>query len=203
MSNQNFYNDLDLRYIEIGYNMTVIDRVNPGSVPFNIPILTPQMDNSSMKATKIIQRDKSKIQNASSESVELSDLEMSNYIYITVPKELCVLPSSEYYIKGHITTNGSRTVNGNQTQDSTISNMYLKGSVSDYYGTVDANTGYEKGTKVTFSGNDEYNGNENIEGIVTLIPTEAYRYIPANSKWAICFIGGDINMPRILCRLPD
>lgn len=41
------------------------------------------------------------------------------------------------------------------------------------------------------------------EGYLELVLNKRDRYIPAKSKWLIMFIGGDINMPRIISRLPD
>ena len=35
------------------------------------------------------------------------------------------------------------------------------------------------------------------------VPTDPWRYIDPPSKWAVIFLGGDVNMPRVLCRLPD
>lgn len=190
MSDSNYYQNQDPKYMEIGYNMTAIDRVQPGKIPFNIPVLTPQMNNSTMQDTKIIQRDKSNIQNESSGLVDVSDLEVSNYIYIEVPRELVAQPSGEYYIKGWVDFDGW------QNYDSTINDIYIHGIDSDLAG-VSAGSGYDRGGYQTFD------GHENIDGVVELVPTESYRYIPAGSKWAIGFIGGDVNMPFIVCKLPD
>ena len=214
MSNQNFYQDLDLRYIEIGYNMAVIDRCNPGFVPFNIPVLTPQMDNTSMKDTTVIQRDKSNIQNASVGSVEVSDLEMSNYIYITVPRELCTHPDGWYDIEGTVSLSGHTTMsngsmnmtNGFISHNETFDNITIRGTVSEEAGYV-GGSGSANGT-ITFSGNHNYSASHNystidshIDGRIKITPVD--RYIPIGKKWAICFLGGDVNMPVVIARLPD
>ena len=65
--------------------MTRIDRINPGSVPFCIPILTPELNTSTMQDSKIVQRSKSNLDNENPDAVEVSDIETSNYVYITIP----------------------------------------------------------------------------------------------------------------------
>lgn len=207
MSKQNFYEELDLKYIEIGYNMKPIDRVNPGIVPFNIPVLTPQMDNSTMKDSKIIQRDKSNIQNASVSSIEVSDLQMSNYIEIQVPKEICSLPSAEYNVEGSLNYKGTASVNGSGSCSFSRFDINVTGIVHD--NRYSEGSGYINASGNASSGSASYNNKESfkasgtVDGTLMLIPTEEYRYIPIGSRWAICFIGGDINMPMVMCRLPD
>lgn len=200
MSNQNFYEKLDLTYIEIGYNMKDIDRTNPGSVPFSIPILTPQIDTSSMKTSNIVQRDKSNIQNTTVANVEVSDLEISNYIYITVPKELCTSPNGEYSVSGKLNISGKMTENdGAYSHTVNNGNIRIIGSVSEINGTV--NGIYTASGSLTASGTNSFTtNNATVSGNLNLAPID--RYIPKGSKWAICFIGGDINMPAVLSRLP-
>lgn len=207
MSKQNFYEELDLKYIEIGYNMKPIDRTNPGIVPFNIPVLTPQMDNSTMKDSKIIQRDKSNIQNASVGSIEVSDLQMSNYIEIQVPKEICCLPSAEYFVEGSLNYKGNMDANGSGSYTFESFNINVTGTVhdnryTDGVGYVSA-SGNASSSKANYSSKESFIADGKIDGTITLIPTKEYRYIPAGSRWAICFIGGDINMPMVMCKLPD
>lgn len=205
MSKQNFYEELDLKYIEIGYNMKPIDRTNPGIVPFNIPVLTPQMDNSTMKDSKVIQRDKSNIQNESVGSVEVSDLQMSNYIEIKVPKELCGLPSAEYYVEGSLNYKGNSNNNGSGSYSFNGFNINVTGTVVDSsisIGSVQA-SGNASSSNASYNNKESFTSTGSVDGTLKLTPTKEYRYIPAGSKWAICFIGGDINMPVVMCRLPD
>lgn len=179
MSDSSFYQNQDLKYMEIGYNMAIIDRVNPGKVPFNIPVLTPQMNNSTMQDTKVIQRDKSNIQNASPGLVDVSDIDMSNYIYIEVPREIVAQPSGVYYHKGE------------HDYNSTIGYIRIQGVDSDLAG-LSAGSGYDRDSHQKF-----YNGT------IEIIPTDPYRYIQIGAKWAIGFIGGDVSMPFVVCRLPN
>lgn len=207
MSKQNFYEELDLKYIEIGYNMKPIDRTNPGIVPFNIPVLTPQMDNSTMKDSKVIQRDKSNIQNEAVGSIEVSDLQMSNYIEIKVPKELCGLPSAEYHVEGSLNYKGNSNNNGSGSYSFNGFDINVTGTVydnrySDGTGYVNA-SGTASSNSTKYSNKESFTSTGTVDGTLMLTPTKEYRYIPAGSKWAICFIGGDINMPVVMCRLPD
>jgi len=212
MSKDNFYEEMDLKYIEIGYAMKTIDRMNPGKVPFIIPVLTPQMDNSAMKDTKVIQRDKSNIQNETN-NVDVSDLQMSNYIYIEIPKELCAMPFGEYHTTGALNIWGTETFDGSDTFEgkmnfkASLSQFFSQGSVDVYRGIVSASTGSSEGTQTfdgseTFKGNGKFNADTRIKGVLYFEPTDQYRYIPKGSKWGIMFIGGDVNMPIVICRLP-
>lgn len=180
-----FYEELDLKYIEIGTAMAIIDRVRPGKVPFCIPVLTPELDTSDIKESQIIQRDKSNIVNENPDAVEVSDIDTSNYIYIEIPPELCAQPKCEYYINGLIHLEG--------TSD-TYEGLAGSGSVIEG-GSINVN-----GSLAHFLARDT---DLLKESKVFVVPTEDWRYIPKYSKWAICFLGGDINMPRVLAILPD
>lgn len=188
MSNENksdFYENLDLKYIEIGTAMTEIDRINPGKVPFTIPVLTPELDTSTMKDSQITQRSKANLANENPGAVEVSDIKTSNYIYIEIPKELCAQPECEYYVDGII---------------------HLKGS-SDTYTSLAGSGSVIEGGSINVSGSLGSFLARDTEVLkdskLFCTPTEDWRYIPKYSKWAICFLGGDINMPRVLARLPD
>jgi hypothetical protein len=185
MTNLDFYDNLDLKYIEIGTAMTIIDRVKPGKIPFTIPVLTPDLDTSTMKDSNITQRSKSNIVNENSGSVEVSDIATSNYIYIEIPRELCAQPDCEYYVEGTLHLQGKfdsySSLHGSGT---VVEGGHI--SVSGSLGAFKANN-----TKVL------------SDSKLMCTPTKDYRYIDKYSKWAICFLGGDINMPRVICRLPD
>jgi len=88
----NFYDNMDLRYPEIGIAMQQIDRLNPGEVKFIIPVLTPNMDNSRLIESKIHQN-KSSLMNKN-KNIEIETLSVSNYITIKIPREVC----SMFYI---------------------------------------------------------------------------------------------------------
>lgn len=88
----NFYDELDLKYPEIGIALDMIDRHNPGNVRFCIPVLTPNMDNTKMEK-KTIRQNTRNLMNAD-KGLEVDNISMSNYTLISIPKELCVLDSS-------------------------------------------------------------------------------------------------------------
>lgn len=93
----NFYDILDLKYPEIGIAMQEIDRQNPGTVKFIIPILTPMMDNSRIIEQKIYQVN-SNLRNANKKQIEVEHLGLANYVNIRMPKEVCWTPYDERYI---------------------------------------------------------------------------------------------------------
>lgn len=88
----NFYDNMDLRYPEIGIAMQQIDRFNPGDVKFIIPVLTPNMDNSRLVESKIHQN-KDSLMNKN-KNIEVESLDIRNYITIKMPREVC----SMFYI---------------------------------------------------------------------------------------------------------
>lgn len=88
----NFYDNMDLRYPEIGIAMQQIDRLDPGEVKFIIPILTPNMDNSRLIDSRVHQN-KDNLMNKN-KSIEVESLNIRNYISIKMPKEVC----STYHI---------------------------------------------------------------------------------------------------------
>lgn len=178
MSDSNFYQNQDLRYMEIGYNFDIIDRVQPGKISINIPVLTPQMDNSDKIESKIIQRDKSNIQNENADAIDVSDLEICNYISIEIPREIVAQPSGVYYHEGE------------HDYHSEIGYIRIQGVDSDMAG-LSAGSGYDRDSHQWF------------DGTIEIIPTEPYRYIDKFKRWSIGFIGGDINMPFVVCKLPD
>ena len=69
MAQNNYYDNLDLRYGEVGIAMQVIDRMCPGRVEFIIPVLTPNMRTNTKQVNKVIQKDKSNIQNDNAAAV--------------------------------------------------------------------------------------------------------------------------------------
>ena len=89
----NFYDELDLKYPEIGIAMDPINRVNPGVVRFIIPVLTPNMDNSKI-VTSTIYQNSSNLKNSNKQSFEISNLTVTNYIEIPIPREICGIPKA-------------------------------------------------------------------------------------------------------------
>lgn len=227
---QGYYDNLDLKYPEIGIAMQVIDRLQPGRVAFSIPVLTPNMNNTSKTSTKVIQRDKSNIQNDNRDAVDVSDIEVSNVLYIELPRELCALPGAYYDVSGRFngvqdgSGNGSITIHGNLIANGTASiNGRLKfsgningscsiggpvrgasfsGSGSIQGASSFSGTGSIQGT-ITSSASRNNVGIQSIDGRLGMNLNKSSRYIPAGSKWLIAFIGGDISCPVVVCRLPD
>ena len=58
--------------------------------------------------------------------------------------------------------------------------------------------GHTTGTVASYG---YYKGN--IKGTATFTLNNVNRYIEKNSRWLIGFIGGDMSMPAVICRLPD
>lgn len=198
----NFYDELDLKYPEIAIAMQDIDRVNPGKVKFSIPILTPSMDNNKTKEN-IERQDTSNLMNADKKGLDIQNIQISNYIEIPVPSELCTLDAGTYeIIEGVINIDGAgESLSGSAGGNASINgNIAGSGTVSDYSGTINI-TGSVKGSisvnGLNISGTTNLSDGA-VTGSISIIPTD--RIIPAGSKWIVVFIGGDITKPRIIGR---
>lgn len=180
----NFYDELDLRYPEIAICIEKIDRCNPGTKKFIIPILTPNLDiNKERKET--IHQNNSFIDNL--DSISIKNIEIKNYIEIAIPPELC------YY--------------AGTTQLFNISNANMSASLNGTHnisgsGTVGPPHDYDR-LSVSGNINMELNGTESINGNIHLVPQDSDRYIEKGSKWIVVFIGGDIGKPQIISRYMD
>ena len=198
----NFYDELDLKYPEIAIAMQDIDRTNPGKVKFSIPILTPTMDNNKTKEN-IERQNTSNLINADKKGLEIQNIQISNYIEIPVPSELCTLDSGEYEITDGIIniSNANESTTGTATGGYSISgNISGVGTVSEHTGSINVFGSIEGGMSIsgfTSKGICNLSSGE-ITGRISIIPTD--RIIPAGSKWIVVFIGGDITKPRIIGR---
>lgn len=237
MSQRNFYSsgDMDLTYLEMGIALARIDRMNPGVIPFCVPVLTPTMSQNSAVDNTVIQSNKTNIVSDNPSAIDVSNIDVSNHINIEIPKELCCLPAPVYDIEGEVIIDGAYTLDGG-THSITITghidangNITLNG-LEDISGIITltptgepyvynytANNGStsERGTgtidmNCTITGTESHHtgsGHIVIDGtIVGTIRTtlnDVNRYIEYGSKWLIAFIGGDVSMPRVVCRLPD
>lgn len=180
MSNPNFYNDLDLRYPEIAICIDKIDRTNPGVCNFYIPILTPNLDTTSLKKKEeIIRLDNSII--ANQDSLSISNIKIQNYIPIEVPKELCAFVGGPFNVTNigdiEFDSDGTITIQGNTTSINKL--------IIHTHATLDG------------EGTATYKGKESFKGILNIIPDKD-RYIKEGSKWIVVFIGGDIGKPQII-----
>lgn len=178
---ENFYDELDLKYPEIAIAMQDIDRTNPGVVQFSIPILTPTMNNSTPTESTVHQTN-SNIQNGETQP-EIDNIEVSNYVSIEVPKELCAFVGGWFDVHGGSYHNATGTYSESGTLNGT-------GSIGDTSLGVSYNS---SGTE-----NVDYT---NVQGAHDLWPQD--RYIPKGSKWIVIFLGGDVTKPRIIARAPD
>lgn len=182
MANADFYNELDLRYPEIAICIDRIDRTNPGVCNFYIPILTPNLDTSSLKKKEeTVRLDTSII--ANQDSVSISNIKIQNYIPIEVPKELCAFVGGDFKVVNvdfmTFKSNGTITI----------------------YGSTSSSEGMGAHIHKTLNGSSDatYDGGEtSYKGILNIIPTDKYRYIEPGSKWIVVFIGGDIGKPQII-----
>lgn len=181
----NFYDELELHDTEIAIAMDDIDRTKPENIKFIIPVLTPYMDNSKI-SNNIIHQNKENLMNADSSSIEINNLENTNYFTTSIPKELCTISDGEFeIIEGEL-----NSINDINSQSGSLS---MSGSISEEIGcisvsgSINMNNADAKATK--------------ISGTLKIRPKD--RIIKAPSKWAVTFIGGDISKPRIICRLLD
>lgn len=207
----NFYETLDLRYPEIAIALEDIDRCNPGKIKFCIPILTPNMPQTPEYEEKVT-LDKGSLINKDKGAVEVSNIEFTNYIEIEIPRELCALAHCTYNVLDHpnsyITSDDAYN-----KQEGIVRNEGCPGcpgapgssgcseGCSGCPGAPGA-PGCESGNYIDVHGHAEMN---HITGLVELCPVDEgddYRYIRKFSKWLVMFIGGDINKPAVICRLP-
>lgn len=193
-SQQGYYStgDVELRFMEIGIALTSIDRMYPGKIPFCIPALTPNESKTDVTNKKIVQNSKSNILTENAAAVDVSNIEVSNAIYIEIPKELTCLPAPVYDIDGNVDYSGD---------DASIK---IQSSHMEGYGIVDPVAGYINVNGVTEGTVPQYAYNwGHIKGTISTELNICNRYIAKNSKWLIAFIGGDPSMPQVVCRLPD
>ena len=172
-SSINFYDTLDLKYPEIGIALEKIDRMNPGEIKFSIPILTPNVNNSS-EFNETIHQTKNNLKNKDKSSFEVSNIKKSNYVKIKIPKELCALPGGKYIMESD-----SGSIN-NERFTISLDQPIMEGQTSL------SGTAYENLGKLKYE--------------VNLTIHDDFRYIEKGSKWIIVFVGGDINKPRVIGR---
>lgn len=190
----NFYENLDLKYNEIAIAMEDIDRINPGKIKFVIPILTPNMDNSKLIDDKIRQNT-SNLKNRDTKP-EVEDLELTNYVKIEVPKELCAFVGGVFEVE----ENQPLFV---YPRESVLHIRDGKAYIDDAH-QVGSGTIPHPGNSINVTGFVEgiIKIDDSIpKGFLNLMPVD--RYIFKQSKWIVTFIGGDITKPRILARYPE
>ena len=184
MANANYYDELDLRYPEIAICIDRIDRTNPGTLNFYIPVLTPNLDTTSLqKKTETVHQNSSTI--ANEQSVNISNIQIQNYIPITVPKELCAFVGGDFHVFNQ--------VDMEVTHSGTVS---IQGSTDV--------AGPGAHSHSSMSGTESFEGTQShYKGILNSMPTDEYRYIEPGSKWIVVFIGGDIVKPQLIGRYTD
>lgn len=185
--------NIDLKYMEIGICLDKIDRMKPGTHPFCIPVLTPEMNKTKPTEETIVQKSKTNIETENAGAVELSNIKVTNNVMIEIPRELVCLPYPIYHIDGTITfhsDDGDIIIDGD-------SHMAGTGYISHPGGTFNV-MGITEGPITNIEVREAH-----VEGILTTRLHDCNRYIPKGSKWLIAFIGGDSCMPRVICHLPD
>lgn len=185
--------DIDFKYLEIGICLDRIDRMKPGTHPFCIPVMTPNMDKTKPTKEKIVQKSKANIETENVGGVELSNIEVTNNVMIEIPRELVALPFPIYHIDGTI----SFTAESGWIKIDESSHMKGDGYISHPGGHFDV-YGLTAGPIKKIRVDDAH-----VHGILTTRLHDCNRYIPPKSKWLIAFVGGDSCMPRVICHLPD
>lgn len=189
----NFYETLNLCYNEIAIAMDDIDRIDPGVIRFIIPVLTPNMSTNSIYEDKI-RLNSSNLNNRDTQ-LEIDDLNVTNYVKIIVPKELCAFVGGVFEVEEYEPLF-----------------VYPRESVLHFRdGKVYIDDANQVGSgSVVEGGSINVNGHVNgvikvkdsiPSGFLNLMPVDRYIYAP--SKWIITFIGGDATKPRILARYPE
>lgn len=176
----NFYDELDLKYPEIAIAMERIDRLNPGTVQFSIPVLTPNMDNSKT-TNNVVHQNTLNLKNKNKSQFEVENINVSNYISIHIPTELCT-PSFD-----------KLTITGGNLQIGTLSDRET--TITATLTRLDDSNNYR--IHGTYSGNPSMSA---VRGELECGLYEKDRYIEAGSKWIVVFIGGDITKPQIIGR---
>lgn len=189
MARTDFYDELDLRYPEIAICLDKIDRTNPGTKNFYIPVLTPNVDTDSLK-TKVQTHRQTNSTLDNQNKPNISSIEIQNYIPITIPKELCAFVGGNFNV-----------VNVESIEVKSSGNITISGSTSSNGCSLTGTHSHS-----TLSGGGRYNidGDHSVyKGILNIIPTDEYRYIKEGSKWIVVFIGGDINKPQLIGRYTE
>ena len=88
----NFYDDLDLKYTEIGIAIQDIYKEDPGKVKMIIPVLTPSMRTDAPVETLIRQ---SKSSNLNKTVLEIANVVCTNYMEIPFPPEVCAASKTD------------------------------------------------------------------------------------------------------------
>lgn len=187
----NFYDNLDLKYPEIGIAMQDIDRLNPGVVKFVVPILTPNLNTSELVDT--VSRQNSRNLMNAEKNMDIRNIRLSNYISIPVPAELCTITATEYKI-----VSGSITMT---SENSNISKAHQIGTGEIHIPTNNASASIDVTGRIY--GSLTINDSNISKGKISIVPSDEDRYIEKGSKWIIVFVGGDITKPRVISRYLD
>jgi CxxC motif-containing protein len=148
-------------------------------------VLTPNLDTSSLtEQTQTVKQNTNNIQNET--PITVQDVQIQNYINITIPKELCAYVGGDFVVanKGTITEafSDKSTIKGYGTVGPPL--MFNKLQVED--------------TAIKATGTMSI-----FKGTLNIMPIKADRYIPKGSKWIVVFLGGDINYPQLIGRYTD
>lgn len=98
-NNTNFYDTLDLKYPEIGVALQDINTSNPKNIKIAIPVLTPELQTKDIMK-KNIKLNTSNLMNSYENMIETDDLELRNYMKLTIPSEVATSKGEDYILKG-------------------------------------------------------------------------------------------------------
>lgn len=197
MSNESYYTgeEIDLRYPELAYNKKPIFRPNPGVIPFYIPALYPYLAGGSKPKTDVVKQNNNGLLNK--DKPNISNVNISNCINITVPREVCSYLDQKHKVVGFLNHKG--VINGPVTLDGNLSGTFSAnmshpagGGPHDGSATISSMniSATLNGSGVTYKAD--------CTGDLTF-----YAYdntIPKDTAWVVMFIGGDINKPVIIGR---
>lgn len=123
--------------------------------------------------------------------------------------------TSDITITGNVNASGSISTSGNSNGTGTSSGNGVIGSggyslssmtynvSSSMSGSGSINMDGTISGSESLSGDGHINIDGTIKGTIKTELNKVNRYIEKGSKWLIAFIGGDMSMPCVVCRLPD
>lgn len=176
--------EIDLRYPEIAIALEDIFRPNPGTIKFNIPILTQRFSADKAKTeTKPLQSSNLLNEN---KNIGINNSTSINYIEIKVPRELTAYLNGKFKVEEEMD-------NVIESENSFYDNSHTYSTESS--GGDSHSHSFDIGGQ---GFNEERHGkshtkSKGLEEIWAIDHT-----IKAGSKWIVVFIGGDINNPRII-----
>lgn len=176
--------EIDLKYPEIAIALEDIYRPNPGTIKFNVPILTQRFgadkaksESKPLQSTNILNDNR---------NIGINNATTINYIEIKVPRELTAYLNGKFRVEEEMDNEIS-------TETSIYDNSHTystesSGGDSHSHSFSIGGKGYEEARH-----GKSHTKSKGLEEIWAIDDT-----IKAGSKWVVVFIGGDINNARII-----